>query len=435
MSTWKVAVAALPIGLVSIGTGLFVLRQAHSPHPIAPTATRTFAGRAVSGEPLTPLDAQRTFGTPRVYRNLSVTPVYDASAAASDTYITLDEGLKARTVQVQESKDGGSVNTLYITNRDKKPLYVMAGEVVLGGQQDRAIGKDIIVASGKTRVPIAVFCVEHGRWTGHADFDSSAKSVAAADIRLNAQDGDFKAEHQVALAQSRMAGNNPARPAVTDTTINAYGVAGTPPIVEPPSNTANPVANTQTDNNQSAYEEVGRAQEQVWEKVATKNARFKTTSDTGTYRTALNMTGGDVSQSAPAYVKSLLDSLGHEPHLVGVVAAVNGKIVAADVFSDPVLFQKLWPKLLRSYAADAIEKGTDGNPQAAAITSAQVNAFYTGAVSGKSLEENKTESGANTRRESSQATTFRLVPTSTEKAAAAGSAMPSKALHETVLHK
>ena len=435
MSTWKVAAAALPIGLVSIGTGLFVLQQAHSTHPIAPTATRSFAGRAVNGEPLTALDAQRTFGTPRVYRNLSVTPVYDLGAAASDTYITLDEGLKARTVQVQELKDGGSVNTLYITNRDKKPLYVMAGEVVLGGQQDRAIGKDIIVASGKTRVPVAVFCVEHGRWTGHADFDSSAKSVAAADIRLNAQDGDFKAEHQVALAQSRMAGTIPARPALTDTTINAYGVAGTPPIVERQSaDAANPAVNTLTDNSGLADEEVGRAQQQVWDKVATKNARFKTASDTGTYRTALNMTGGDVSQNAPAYVKALAESLGHDPHLVGVVAAVNGKIVASDVFSDPVLFQKLWPKLLRSYAADAIEKGNDGKPQAVAITPAQVNAFYTGAVSGKAQEENKTESGANTRLESSQATTFRLVPSSTEKAAVEG-ASAAKAVHETVLHK
>lgn len=473
MSTWKVAAAALPIGFVSIGTGLFVLRQAHSAHPPAPAATRTAVSHTVTGELRTPLDAQRAFGTPRVYRNLSITPIYDSGAVASDTYITLDEGLKAKTVQVQESKDGGSVNTLYITNRDKKPLYVMAGEVVLGGQQDRTIGKDIIITAGRTRVPIAVFCVEHGRWTGHADFDSSAKSVASADIRLGAQDGNFKAEHQVALAQSRLTGTIAGRPASNSAPVNAYGVVGTPPIVERQTPSApaehgsfasnnvgntpraqinarpllqsanpspqNPVVNAQTMNTESdgselASEEVGRAQQKVWDKVATKNARFKTTSDTGTYRTALNMTGGDVSKSAPAYVKALSDSLGHDPHLVGVVAAVNGKIVASDVFSDPVLFQKLWPKLLRSYAADAIEQMSDGKPQAVAITPAQVNEFYTGAVSGKSQEENKTESGANTRLESSQATTFRLVPAPTAKAAAGGGAA-AKALHETVLHK
>jgi len=39
---------------------------------------------------------------------------------------------------------------------------------------------------------------------------------------------------------------------------------------------------------------------------------------------------------------------------VGVVAAVNGEIVWADVFASTSLLEKYWPKLVRSYAAEAL---------------------------------------------------------------------------------
>ena len=39
---------------------------------------------------------------------------------------------------------------------------------------------------------------------------------------------------------------------------------------------------------------------------------------------------------------------------VGVVAAVNGEIIWADIFASPALLQKYWPKLVRSYAAEAM---------------------------------------------------------------------------------
>jgi len=39
---------------------------------------------------------------------------------------------------------------------------------------------------------------------------------------------------------------------------------------------------------------------------------------------------------------------------VGVVVAVNGEIIWADVFASPQLLEKYWPKLVRSYAAEAV---------------------------------------------------------------------------------
>ena len=42
------------------------------------------------------------------------------------------------------------------------------------------------------------------------------------------------------------------------------------------------------------------------------------------------------------------------PAVVGVVAAVNGQIVWADIFASTGLLQKYWPKLVRSYASEAV---------------------------------------------------------------------------------
>src|SRR5207245_7631213 len=39
---------------------------------------------------------------------------------------------------------------------------------------------------------------------------------------------------------------------------------------------------------------------------------------------------------------------------VGVVVAVNGEIIWADVFASTALLEKYWPKLVRSYAAEAM---------------------------------------------------------------------------------
>src|SRR5438105_2040703 len=100
---------------------------------------------------------------------------------------------------------------------------------------------------------------------------------------------------------------------------------------------------------------VAAAQGKVWDRVAAKNAKFKAKPASGTYRGVLTLQGGEAGKSIAPYAKALNTSLGTDPHLVGVVAAVNGKIVAADSFGDAALFRKLWPKLLRSYAADAAE--------------------------------------------------------------------------------
>jgi hypothetical protein len=47
---------------------------------------------------------------------------------------------------------------------------------------------------------------------------------------------------------------------------------------------------------------------------------------------------------------------------VGVVVAVGGQLIWADLFASTSLLEKYWPKLVRSYAAEAITSGATAKP-------------------------------------------------------------------------
>lgn len=125
-------------------------------------------------------------GAPITFKQLTVFPVLQTAAAVDKTqYLTLSDGLKQKAVTVSELPGGGSVNTLLVHNKSDRPLLILGGEVVLGGQQDRILGQDTIVPSHE-QMRVQVFCVEHGRWSGNRAFDA-AQGMADTKIRVRAK--------------------------------------------------------------------------------------------------------------------------------------------------------------------------------------------------------------------------------------------------------
>jgi hypothetical protein len=64
----------------------------------------------------------------------------------------------------------------------------------------------------------------------------------------------------------------------------------------------------------------------------------------------------------------VLDKLRAE-HAVGVVVAVHGKLIWADLFANTDLLSRYWTKLVRSYAADSVTES--GDHQAPSVADAQ----------------------------------------------------------------
>jgi hypothetical protein len=109
--------------------------------------------------------------------------------------MVLDEAMAKKLVRIHEVDEGGSVNELTLTNKSKEPLFLLAGEVIIGGKQDRIIGKNTIIPAKTTQV-VPVFCVEHGRWTeGESKREfKSAKALAHGRLRTQAS---FKEQGEV----------------------------------------------------------------------------------------------------------------------------------------------------------------------------------------------------------------------------------------------
>src|SRR5262249_40141610 len=115
-------------------------------------------------------------GAPVTVGNLTVFPVTASAWPDDSKFITLDEGLKSGNLRITElgagpgssrgGSDGAQVNKLSLTNRTGRTLILLAGEMLIGGKQDRIVDQGQLVPSDEGPVALAVFCVEHGRWHG-----------------------------------------------------------------------------------------------------------------------------------------------------------------------------------------------------------------------------------------------------------------------------
>jgi len=130
------------------------------------------------------LDHGRQALAPLTHMNLTLFPVVGGSTTTED-YLVLDEGMKSGQVRVKEKNRDGEVNELTLVNKSDRPLFLMAGEVIIGGKQDRIIGKNTVIEPKSTDA-IPVFCVEHGRWSGRKAEFKSTGALAHPELRKKA---------------------------------------------------------------------------------------------------------------------------------------------------------------------------------------------------------------------------------------------------------
>jgi len=99
-------------------------------------------------------------------------------------------------------------------------------------------------------------------------------------------------------------------------------------------------------------------QSEVWAEVSREQTRLGAPSATGALKSVYE--SREVQRDLEPYIAKLDNIPAVAPNVIGVVVANGNSIVAADLFCRPDLFRRLWPRLLRSYAADAIGKDLPG---------------------------------------------------------------------------
>ena len=267
---------------------------------------------------------------PVAYQNISVFPVVASYGPDTTAFLTLEEGLATGEVLVRErgsqemvrgrdgrpvfipQTTGASVNELVLVSRSKRPLLLLAGELVSGGKQDRIIGKDRIVPVGAPPLPLDVFCVEHGRWTGSAQF-AAAQTIVHPSVRERAAVDQEQTEVWSAVRSG--------------TTVQAYAGAPAPMISER--------------RLQSAI--AGNAHTEAYEKIYQSSAIGVSIDDF-------------VAEVERRFGRATAGLKGER--VVGVVVAYGGEIAWSDIFASGDLFDRYWHKLLRSYAVEALARST-----------------------------------------------------------------------------
>ncbi len=156
------------------------------------------------------------YGAPIVHQNLTLVPVYAPpnTPAFTEQYLTFTEAAAEGLIKVTEldgNTSSAQVAAVHVTSTTDKPIFLMAGEVILGGKQDRIISSNTIVPARARKLTVAVFCVEQGRWDGkQASFTASGK-VGHSKLRSKAMfENEQSAVWSEVAEQNKKTGTSPS---------------------------------------------------------------------------------------------------------------------------------------------------------------------------------------------------------------------------------
>lgn len=299
------------VGLV----GLAVTAQAERKRAVAVSTGQTRAGDYRISKPFT-------------QGNLTVFLIHGRDAIRGKQYLTLAEALKQRKAVIHETKQ---VNEVRVQNLSADAdLYLEAGDIIKGGQQDRILATDMIVKPRSGKVTVPCFCVEASRWSQRGSEDAA---------RFASSPGKAAGKGVQIAAQYR------------------------------------------------------RDQGQVWKQVAESQMQLSRSVGQSVQAKAspsslqLSQEDKKLLAMVERYVKELGQAPGKEKDAIGYAAAINGKVESFDVYGSAALFAKLWPRLLRASAIEAVAALPSGEKKFKPASVADVAEMLTASEKGKKEQE------------------------------------------------
>jgi len=255
---------------------------------------------------------------PFTHDNLAIYLLHGSGGKTGKKLLTLQEAMGQQKVVVFET---GQVNELSIENRSDEQVYIQSGDIVKGGQQDRVISKDMVLPPYSGKLPISSFCVERGRWTkrGNEDvqqFNASNMMVPSKALKVAVRDekDQQKVWAEVARAQTGLSAGVGGG--------WGGGVGGGVP---------------------------GGVAESVLVSASPTSMQ-------------LALENKKVTAATEAYLKKLSNIVDGKSDVVGYAYAINGKVNSAEVYASHDLFVRMWPKMLRASAAEALADRSNAKP-------------------------------------------------------------------------
>ena len=229
------------------------------------------------------------------YKNLTIFLLQGKDQNSKANVMTLQEAMERKLFRVYETSE---VNELEVENLSKQfDVFIQSGDIVKGGKQDRVLAVSIIIPALSGRIKIEAFCVESGRW----------------EKRGNENAGQFgSSDDRIVTKELKIAANST------------------------------------------------RSQQEVWKEVANAQGRLSKNVG-GTVNSAdsnsslqLSLENKKVVATVDEYIKNLSSIPSGKSDVIGYAMAINGKINSADVYVSNALFKKVWMKMLKASATEAV---------------------------------------------------------------------------------
>ena len=287
------------------------------------------------GVALTVSTARAKVGTlsgPFTHSNLQVFLIHGDTQLEERHYATLSEALEKKLVVIKET---GNVQELTIENLSKDlTVFLNAGDIVKGGRQDRTVRDDLILPPQSGTVPLAAFCVEHGRWTKRGEenpaaFSANTKALSSRKEKLAARYGLSQSEVWSGVAEQQ---------------------------------------NKLSDN-------VSR--------LAGKSVDIRSPASGSSLQ--LTLENKDLDSVKKQYLDKLNPVLNGKTDVIGFAYTINGEINTAEVYNNKNLFRALWPKLLDAAITEAITE-CNADHQYRTVNADEVKTFFETALSGSVTE-------------------------------------------------
>ncbi len=233
--------------------------------------------------------------TPYSHKNLTIFLIHGKNETSKTNIITLPEALERKIFRVYETSD---VNELMVENISKEfDVFIQSGDIVKGGKQDRVLAISIIIPARSGRVSIEAFCVESGRWQKRknedaSQFSSSNERIVSKELKLAAND---------------------------------------------------------TRSQQEVWSKVAEAQKRLSDNVGGSVAAAESSTSL-----QLSLENGKIAATTDEYIRKLAGIAAGKSDVIGYAFAVNGRINSADIYVSNALFKKLWPRMLKAAAVEAV---------------------------------------------------------------------------------
>ena len=270
---------------------------------------------------------------PYSHKNLTIFLIHGKNETSKTNILTLQEAMQRRILRVYETSD---VNELSVENISKHfDVFIQSGDIVKGGKQDRVLAVSIIIRARSGRIKIEAFCVESGRWQKRGNEDSTQFSSS---------------NDRIVSKELKLAANG------------------------------------------------ARSQQEVWAKVSEAQDKLSrnvgTTVAAGTSRTSLQLSleNGKVAATADEYVNKLGNLIEGKSDVIGYAFAINGEINSADIYASSALFKKLWLRMLKAAAVEAVAEQNSRLRSAPPAKPDAVKAFLADADRGR-VEERAASAG------------------------------------------